>query len=82
MTGKEINQGDDIAGIVEAVGENVSEFKHGDRVAGFHEMGATGGSYAEYAISWQHTCFHIPKKTAFEGEANKRKEISSSIVYS
>ena len=68
MFGKELNQGDDIAGIVEAVGENVSEFKHGDRVAGFHEMGTAGGSYAEYAISWQHTCFHIPKQISFEGE--------------
>jgi len=64
-----VNQGDDIAGIVHAVGENVTEFKPGDRVAAFHEMTKPGGSYAEYALSWQHTTFHVPKKTSFEGTA-------------
>ncbi|KAL2869686.1 zinc-binding alcohol dehydrogenase family protein [Aspergillus lucknowensis] len=62
------NQGDDIAGTVETVGENVTEFKPGDRVAAFHEMMTSGGSYAEYAIAWQHTTFHIPKHTSFEGK--------------
>ena len=47
-----LNQGDDIAGTVHAVGEGVTEFKVGDRVAAFHEMLAPGGSYAEYAVSW------------------------------
>ncbi|KAF4242551.1 hypothetical protein CNMCM8980_000509 [Aspergillus fumigatiaffinis] len=60
------NQGDDIAGIVAAVGDNVTEFKPGDRVAAFHQMMELHGSYAEYAISWQHTTFHIPKSTSFE----------------
>lgn len=64
---KAINQGDDIAGVVHAVGENVTEFKPGDRIAAFHEMMAPGGSYAEYAVSWQHATFHLPKKTTFEG---------------
>lgn len=67
LYGTEANQGDDIAGYIEEVGENVNEFKKGDRVAAYHEIGAPGGSYAEYAISWQHTCFHIPKQTTFEG---------------
>jgi len=61
-----INQGDDIAGIVEKVGANVTEFKPGDRVAAFHEMRTPHGSYAEYAIAWAHTTFHIPAKTSFE----------------
>lgn len=60
------NSGDDIAGIVEAVGENVTEFKKGDRVAAFHEMFTPGGSFAEYAIAWDHTTFHLPKKISFE----------------
>ncbi|KAI0203487.1 GroES-like protein [Astrocystis sublimbata] len=63
------NEGDDIAGIVHEVGENVWEFKPGDRVAAFHEMMSPGGSYAEYAVAWQHTTFHIPKKTTFEEAA-------------
>ncbi|OCK77360.1 GroES-like protein [Lepidopterella palustris CBS 459.81] len=66
MTG---NTGDDIAGIVHAVGSDVWEFKPGDRVAAFHEMRTPGGSYAEYALAAQHTTFHIPKKTTFEEAA-------------
>ncbi|KAJ9662570.1 hypothetical protein H2201_006058 [Coniosporium apollinis] len=64
-----LNQGDDIAGIVEKVGSNVVEFKPGDRVAAFHEMCTPGGSYAEYALAWSHTTFHLPKHTSFEEAA-------------
>lgn len=60
------NSGDDISGIVEEVGENVVEFKKGDRVAAFHEMVKEHGSFAEYSIAWAHTTFHLPKKTSFE----------------
>jgi NADPH-dependent curcumin reductase CurA len=67
------NSGDDIAGFVEAVGENVVEFKKGDRVAAFHQMRTPHGSFAEYAISWSHTTFHLPNKTTFE-------EVSFQIV--
>ncbi|KAI1135919.1 GroES-like protein [Hypoxylon sp. FL0543] len=63
------NPGDDIAGIVSQVGSNVTEFKPGDRVAAFHQIMAPHGSYAEYAIAWQHTTFHLPKGTTFEGGA-------------
>ena len=66
MMGEPHNSGDDIAGIIEAVGENVTEFKKGDRVAAFHEMMTPHGSFAEYAIAWAHTTFHLPKKTSFE----------------
>jgi NADPH2:quinone reductase len=64
-----VNQGDDIAGYVYAVGKNVTEFKKGDRVAAFHEMIAPHGSYAEYAVSWSHATFHIPHSTSFEEAA-------------
>ncbi|KAE9966278.1 hypothetical protein EG327_000166 [Venturia inaequalis] len=65
-----INQGDDISGTVHAVGTNVTEFKVGDRVAAFHEMMSPHGSYAEYALSWQHTTFHLPQHTSFEEGAS------------
>ncbi|PLB47345.1 quinone oxidoreductase, partial [Aspergillus steynii IBT 23096] len=64
-----VNQGDDIAGVVEKVGKNVYEFKPGDRVGAFHEMIAPGGSYAEYALAYEHTTFHLPAKTSFEEAA-------------
>ncbi|KAM7190103.1 alcohol dehydrogenase-like protein [Rhypophila sp. PSN 637] len=63
------NTGDDIAGIVEQVGSSVYEFKPGDRVAAFHEMMTPAGSFAEYAIAYQHCTFHIPPTTTFEEAA-------------
>jgi NADPH:quinone reductase len=66
---KPFNTGDDIAGYVEAVGSEVTEFKVGDRVGAFHEMRAEYGSFAEYGVSWEKTCFHLPKKTSFEEAA-------------
>ncbi|KAM0438451.1 hypothetical protein ACHAPT_001200 [Fusarium lateritium] len=61
-----VNSGDDIAGIVEAVGAGVSEFKPGDRVAGMHEIGTAHGAFAEYAITPASTTFHIPEDVEFE----------------
>ncbi|KAJ5640176.1 uncharacterized protein N7484_008038 [Penicillium longicatenatum] len=63
------NEGDDIAGYVEAVGEGVVGFQKGDKVAAFHQMMTTDGSYAEYAIAPAHTTFHLPAKTSFEEAA-------------
>eukprot|EP01103_Thecamoeba_quadrilineata_P000484 TRINITY_DN10417_c0_g1_i1.p1 TRINITY_DN10417_c0_g1~~TRINITY_DN10417_c0_g1_i1.p1 ORF type:complete len:343 (-),score=53.27 TRINITY_DN10417_c0_g1_i1:139-1167(-) len=63
------NSGDDIAGIVYLVGPNVYEFKVGDRVAAFHEMRKGGGSFAEYAVAWQHTTTHLPANLTFEEAA-------------
>lgn len=68
-TNQTSNQGDDIAGVVSAVGTNVTEFRPGDRVAAFHQMMSPGGSYAEYAIAWQHTTFHLPVGVSFEQAA-------------
>jgi NADPH2:quinone reductase len=31
-------------------------------------MGAPGGSYAEYALAWDWTTFHLPDSTTFEGK--------------
>ncbi|KAL8846518.1 MAG: hypothetical protein Q9221_008394 [Calogaya cf. arnoldii] len=70
MSKQAMNSGDDIAGVVHQVGRNVYEFKPGDRVAAFHQMMAPGGSFAEYAVSWAHTTFHIPNHTSFEEAAS------------
>ncbi|GME59323.1 alcohol dehydrogenase [Neofusicoccum parvum] len=60
------NSGDDIAGIVHKIGAHVTEFKPGDRVAALHMPGEAHGSYAEYAVSWAHTTFHLPNHISFE----------------
>lgn len=70
-----MNQGDDISGIVHEVGAEVTEFKKGDRVAAFHEMMTPGGSYAEYGLSWDHTTFHLPETTSFEGRVKGCRQI-------
>jgi NADPH:quinone reductase-like Zn-dependent oxidoreductase len=51
------------------VGKSVYEFAPGDRVASFHEMMTPGGSFAEYAVGWAHTTFHIPANVSFEEAA-------------
>jgi NADPH2:quinone reductase len=64
-----LNQGDDCAGTVEAVGSAVRRFRSGDRVAGFHRMGTPRGTYAEFAVCPQHTVMHIPATMSYEEAA-------------
>jgi NADPH:quinone reductase len=64
-----LNQGDDVAGVIEKVGSSVLEFRSGDRVAAFHRMLTPGGSYAEYAIAPANTTFHVPENVTFEQAA-------------
>jgi hypothetical protein len=64
-----LNQGDDIASIVYAVGSNETEFRPGDRVAGFHGVAKPAGGYAEYALTASHMTFHIPSTTSFDEAA-------------
>ncbi|PMD33848.1 GroES-like protein [Hyaloscypha variabilis F] len=63
------NEGDDVAGIVHSVGSQVHEFHPGDRVAGFHRMGAPNGSYAEYSITPSVSTFHLPSNISFDAGA-------------
>jgi NADPH:quinone reductase len=60
------NSGDDIAGTIVSVGSSVRDFKPGDRVAALHELGTPHGSYAEYAIAYSWTAFHLDDSTMFE----------------
>jgi NADPH:quinone reductase-like Zn-dependent oxidoreductase len=62
---KPSNQGNDFAGYVEALGEGVTGFHVGDRVAAFSTY--AGGSYAEYAVAPALTTFFLPEKTTFKG---------------
>ncbi|EXL68957.1 hypothetical protein FOPG_15025 [Fusarium oxysporum f. sp. conglutinans race 2 54008] len=66
MGGGPANHGDDIAGYVEAVGEGVTGFRPGDRVAAFHQMFTPHGSYAEYSVAAAKSAFHLPNATTFE----------------
>ncbi|KAK9234448.1 chaperonin 10-like protein [Lipomyces kononenkoae] len=64
-----LNSGDDIAGTIVSVGKSVLEFRHGDRVAALHKIGSPHGSFAEYAIAYAYTTFHIPDSVTFEEAA-------------
>ena len=64
--GEPKNEGNDIAGFVEAVGDEVTEFRKGDRVAAF--LGFSGGGFAEYAVAEAYTTFFLPAKTSFQGQ--------------
>ncbi|KAI9163098.1 Trans-enoyl reductase fsr4 [Paramyrothecium foliicola] len=66
---KEQNSGDDIAGVVESVGADVTGFNKGDRVAAFHIMLSPSGAFAEYAIAPAHTVFPLPSSLSFEEAA-------------
>jgi NADPH:quinone reductase-like Zn-dependent oxidoreductase len=56
--------GMDLAGVVEAVGGNVTRFQRGDEVFG---MGA--GSFAEYALAREDKLAHKPENLTFEQAA-------------
>src|SRR5829696_1983568 len=56
--------GSDVAGVVEAVGKDVSRFKPGDEVFGIGK-----GSYAEYAVALEDKLAHKPENLAFEQAA-------------
>jgi NADPH:quinone reductase-like Zn-dependent oxidoreductase len=58
--------GADIAGVVEAVGKDVTEFKPGDAV--FGSIGA--GGFAEYALAREVRLAHKPTNISFEGAAS------------
>ena len=62
---KDIRFGADFAGIVEAVGDNVTKFKPGDAV-----FGAAAGAFAEYVVTRKHRIAHKPDNVSFEQAAS------------
>src|ERR1044071_2531690 len=61
--------GNDIAGTVEAVGRNVTQFKRGDEV--FGEVSRCGfGAYAEYVVVRESTLALKPANLSFEEAAS------------
>jgi hypothetical protein len=56
-----------MAGLIESVGEDVYEFRKGDRVAAAHSLMTPIGTYAEYSTAPANTCFLILSNTSFEG---------------
>lgn len=67
--GLSINPGDDMAGVVEAIGSEVVEFKKGDRVAALHRNFTPNGSFAEFSLAPSYAAFKISERTAFEEAA-------------
>ena len=60
--------GKDVAGIVEAVGADVKEFKPGDEV--FGDLSESGwGAYAEYVVAPEKGLVHKPANISFEAAA-------------
>lgn len=55
--------GKDGAGIVEAVGENVTKFKVGDRV---YTADSITGTYAEFTVCKENQVNHLPENISFE----------------
>jgi NADPH:quinone reductase len=74
------NTGDDIAGYVHSVGDGVTDFRPGDRVAALHELMKPDGSFAEYAIAWEHTTFHLPATISFEEGATIPLAAMTAVV--
>jgi NADPH:quinone reductase-like Zn-dependent oxidoreductase len=65
---KDTGVGADIAGVVEAVGENVKQFKPGDEVFG-DIAGGSGGGFAEYAAAPEKALAPKPVNLTFEQAA-------------
>jgi NADPH:quinone reductase-like Zn-dependent oxidoreductase len=66
MSKSKVNRpGRDVAGQVEAVGRNVTQFKPGDAV-----FGLCGGAFAEYAIASQSALVMKPDNASFEQAAS------------
>ncbi|KLO08265.1 GroES-like protein [Schizopora paradoxa] len=65
----EFIEGSDVAGYVEKVGEGVTEYKGGERVAAFTKMATKNnkyGGYQQYSVAAASCAFPIPESISFE----------------
>jgi len=69
IPGYEFVEGSDVAGYVEKVGEGVTEYKGGERVAAFTKMATKDnkyGAYQQYSLAVASCAFPIPESISFE----------------
>ncbi|KAM0746333.1 GroES-like protein [Meredithblackwellia eburnea MCA 4105] len=71
MAGYSAVEGNDVAGYIETLGEGVTGFKPGDKVAAFTKMrsGDKYGAYSEFSVAPEGTTFHLGPKSSFEDAA-------------
>lgn len=60
----------DASGVVEKVGENITEFKSGDKVFGIIGFPGYGKTYAEYFVAKEKHLTHIPENVSFADAAS------------
>ncbi|MBF6592867.1 MAG: NAD(P)-dependent alcohol dehydrogenase [Thermaceae bacterium] len=65
---KNLTLGSEVAGVVEAVGKNVTGLRPGDKVFGTC-LGTSNGSFAEYALARANKLALMPANTSFEQAA-------------
>ncbi|KII83718.1 hypothetical protein PLICRDRAFT_702303 [Plicaturopsis crispa FD-325 SS-3] len=76
-------EGNDVAGYVAAVGEGVTEFKLGDRVAAFTKMGQPHpkwGGYQQYSTAPAGTTFPLGPSTSFEAAATLPLALATAFI--
>ncbi|KAL5498917.1 hypothetical protein ACEPAH_1435 [Sanghuangporus vaninii] len=76
-------EGNDVAGIIVKVGEGVTEYKGGERVAAFSIMYSRNnkyGAYAQYTVAPATTTFPIPESTSFEEAATLPLAVGTAFI--
>jgi NADPH2:quinone reductase len=71
LGGSERQGGTEVSGIIESVGEGVTQWRKGDRV-----MGRARGSFAEYVVMYERQAMRVPERLTWEQAA----AIPSSFV--
>ncbi|EPS95978.1 hypothetical protein FOMPIDRAFT_1032607 [Fomitopsis schrenkii] len=72
--------GEDIAGMVEEVGEGVTRFKKGDRVMMESSSSAQYGGFQQYALAHEDTTAEIPPNVSFDQAATIPLALATSAV--